>query len=555
MKKEYGFFDIETTGLDYNKDSVISCCFIDNNGQIMYFSNKENETILIRAIFNHLLRYKVLFAWNSDFDVNFLLGRLKELNPERYDFIGVKQYEIKNQWNQAVEKNEVKNIVFLDMLDLYKKYFNDGLISYKLDDIAELELEENKISLDVLPYELSDSDLKKYNIRDVELLFKLNEKLEIHKLCLDIMDISSCEYSDLLYNSRIMKKYFASKGIREKIKPEPDFNTYDENKGGFVETKAGMFNNVTVVDLFSLYPSIIVNEGLDDNLSDMVKELWDLRMTYKDDKTKYYAIKVLTNSLYGYLEYKYSKYYNPNIAANITKIGRELIQDAKKFVEDEKLGNVVLIDTDSMFIHNMVDGTVDKLNELFNPYIFENEGTFDVLLTGKKKNYIKYDKETGEFEYKGIKPIRRDTPPAIRLSYIEIVNKLFGIKHKDIKPMSLIKHIIDTIPKNELYMVYKAGKVFFKGGNDYRCNALYDFEYRENKEVINKYYYIYEVTGELYNYDNNGFIAFENTDDILKYKNTKIRSKNLFKKTIKIISDLYKNLDLDMDGLVQNKLV
>ena len=73
-----------------------------------------------------------------------------------------------------------------------------------------------------------------------------------------------------------------------------------------------------------------------------------------------YAWKVLKNASYGALGSPFTRYYNPDIAENITQIGRELLQYAAK--KSDEIGFSVLYgDTDSVLLQTPEGLTLDML--------------------------------------------------------------------------------------------------------------------------------------------------------------------------------------------------
>ena len=96
----------------------------------------------------------------------------------------------KNQqyWN-------ILNVSVLDYFDLYKKFTYVRQESYRLNYIAKVELGESKLDN---PYEtfkdFYTKDYQKfveYNIQDVELVDKLEDKMKLIELCLTMAYESS----------------------------------------------------------------------------------------------------------------------------------------------------------------------------------------------------------------------------------------------------------------------------------------------------------------------------------------------------------------------------
>ena len=69
----------------------------------------------------------------------------------------------------------------LDYLQLYKKFTFSQRSSYRLDIIGEFEVGEKKVEYEGTLNDLYENDLEKfvqYNIQDVKLVKKLDDKLD-----------------------------------------------------------------------------------------------------------------------------------------------------------------------------------------------------------------------------------------------------------------------------------------------------------------------------------------------------------------------------------------
>ena len=123
----------------------------------------------------------------------------------------------KNQqyWN-------ILGVSVLDYFDLYKKFTYVRQESYKLNYIAKVELGESKLDN---PYETFKDFYTKdyqrfveYNIQDVELVDRLEDKMRLIELCLTMAYDYKVNYTDvysqvrcwdtLIYNHLLKKKYY-----------------------------------------------------------------------------------------------------------------------------------------------------------------------------------------------------------------------------------------------------------------------------------------------------------------------------------------------------------
>jgi DNA polymerase elongation subunit (family B) len=163
-------------------------------------------------------------------------------------------------------------IAQLDYYDLFRKFTGNTLgqqESYRLDHIAHVVLGERKLSYEEHGnlHTLYKEDHQKfidYNIRDVELVDLLEEKLGLITLAMTMAYRGGVNYEDVfgtttIWDSIIYRilnlKHIAVPSKEEKIKG--DF------AGGYVkEPQVGSHDWVTSFDLNSLYPMIIVQYNM-----------------------------------------------------------------------------------------------------------------------------------------------------------------------------------------------------------------------------------------------------------------------------------------------------
>jgi DNA polymerase elongation subunit (family B) len=474
------YFDLETNSLswDNENDRIISCSILDSNKNEPEFFliedlNNNAERKLLNQIINYLSKFDVWVGYNSwNFDINFLIERIKRLLPALYDDLGAFKF---NKFNKKYGHSESRYLLrdyeSLDYLELIKFFRFDNLPSYKLSVVSDYYLTDNKIDLGgKLPIELynnkSFNELKKYNNMDVILLKKLEAELGLIKLSEELVNLSGCKLYQATVTSKIAEGYFERKGL-ELVNPDkPNYPPSNiKNKGGFVwQTDAGVYQNIDILDYKSLYPSIILAFNLDPELVPIIKELWNLRASYKHDKIKYTAIKSVINSLYGYYDFTYSKRYRPEIAAEITRSGREIIQWTRDYIESNSNGKIILIDTDSVYVKNntlSADVISEAVNNHFKtkyPLELELEDSLDsIMLINKKKHYA-YKTNDGKYIYKGIKAVKGNTYPILKDLQMETIHDLLdGVTNfKNID--KIIDNRIKQAPLLDIAIPYALGK-------------------------------------------------------------------------------------------------
>ncbi|MEN8151273.1 MAG: DNA polymerase domain-containing protein, partial [Planctomycetota bacterium] len=148
--------------------------------------------------------------------------------------------------------------------------------------------------------------------------------------------------------------------------------------GTVLDSRAGIFGNVAVLDFKSLYPSIILTFGIDPIafagageaepgelvspngarfrraggiLPRVITRLWERRDRAKaeGDAAMSMAAKLLMNSFYGVLGTNSCRFASAAIANAITSFGGEILRRTKRLIEG--LGHEVIYgDTDSVFV-------------------------------------------------------------------------------------------------------------------------------------------------------------------------------------------------------------
>lgn len=217
----------------------------------------------------------VVTGWNVEFfDIPYLVNRIKRVlgdkDAERlspWNMLREYEVEIRGQKNQAFTP---VGINVLDYLNLYKKFTYTQQESYRLDYIAQQELGEQK--LDYSEYDnLDDLRFKnfqkyiEYNIHDVDLVDKLEDKLKLIELVYALAYDAKVNHEDTLASVKqwdvIIHNY-----LRLTNRVIPQFDKDRPSKplvGGYVkEPKIGLSKWVVSFDLNSLYPHLIMQYNI-----------------------------------------------------------------------------------------------------------------------------------------------------------------------------------------------------------------------------------------------------------------------------------------------------
>ena len=219
----------------------------------------------------------IITGWNSrTFDLPYLINRMTKLSG----FDEAKKF---SPWGLVSEssyfdegmKSQIYNITGveqIDYLEIFKKFTLNTWgrqESYRLDNIAHVVLGENKLSYEEHGslHTLYKEDFQKfidYNIKDVELVDKLDEKLGLIELCMTMAYRGGVNYIDALGTTNIWDSIIYRLLNQKMIacppkveRPKSDF------MGGYVKAPVvGSHDWVTSFDLASLYPNIIVQYNM-----------------------------------------------------------------------------------------------------------------------------------------------------------------------------------------------------------------------------------------------------------------------------------------------------
>ncbi len=187
-------------------------------------------------------------------------------------------------------------------------------------------------------------------------------------------------------------------------------------EGGFTRSfREGVFRNVLHYDVASLYPSLLLQIGRNprnDTLGSFIpllRSLRDYRLKCKELARKapteaeraeagarQAAFKILINSFYGYLGFPGARFGDSDLAAEVTRRGRELLQAL--IAEFEKQGCAVLeADTDGIYVaagerFSRPEALLEAVSGILPEGIdLEFDGSYPAMLCYKAKNYALYD--------------------------------------------------------------------------------------------------------------------------------------------------------------------
>lgn len=229
----------------------------------------KDESILITNFIRFLKECDPDFitGWNAiGYDLFYLFNRLPRLGMDVGMMSKFREFYVDGD----KEICNLVGIVALDQLALYKKFTFTKLESYTLGYVGMHELKMDKLQLP-LPfnemYWKMLNETVEYNVRDVDLIDGLEEKLGHIKLLNEIRLVCTTAYEsgstssgqiDSLCINFLRERNLASKNTKRKIK--------EKYPGAFVlPPKPGIYDWFVDFDYASLYPNIIktYNLGID----------------------------------------------------------------------------------------------------------------------------------------------------------------------------------------------------------------------------------------------------------------------------------------------------
>ena len=261
----------------------------------------ERDMIAKFAEFWNQYNPDVVTGWNVKFfDIPYLMNRFKNLMGEEY----ISQFSpwgIVNEgtalglgYNRQEKYFDLLGIATLDYLDLYRKHTFVRRESYKLDYIGEVEVGENK---NENPYdtfkEFYSNDYQRfieYNIQDVELVDKLEDKMKLIELHLTMAYEAKVNYQDCFGQVRMWDSIIFNH-LKEKNVVVPavvESKKSDGFEGAYVKDPVVGFHDwICSFDLNSLYPHLIMQYNISPetmvgfdpgkvNVVDMLNEKVDL---------------------------------------------------------------------------------------------------------------------------------------------------------------------------------------------------------------------------------------------------------------------------------------
>ena len=284
---EQGFPDVQNcieellaiTIQDYTTKDIITWgvgSFTNNQENVDYIECRDERDLLDKFIgYWEFNAPEVITGWNVQlFDIPYIAGRLRRVLGEKrmkrlspWGLVSEQEVFIKGRAHKSMD---IGGVTQLDYLDLYKKFTYTNQESYRLDHIAEVELGQKKLDHSEFEtfkdfYTGNWQKFVEYNIIDVELVDRLEDKMKLIELALTMAYDAKVNYTDVFYQVRmwdaIIYNYLKKRNIVIPPKKRTDKN--DKYEGAYVkEPKPGSYDWVVSFDLNSLYPHLIMQYNI-----------------------------------------------------------------------------------------------------------------------------------------------------------------------------------------------------------------------------------------------------------------------------------------------------
>jgi len=284
---ENGFPDIESADQeillisikdsDLKRITVFGSRPYDNNDNEVNYLHFDSEIGLLKGFLHWWIENypDVITGWNVQlFDIPYIYRRIERM-------IGEAEARLLSPWKNTMEREifirgrknfayDLMGIATLDYLELYKKFTYTNQESYRLDHIAFVELDEKKLDhseFDTFKefYTKDWDKFVKYNIHDVRLVDRLDDKMKLLELAFTMAYDAKVNFEDVYSQVRMWDNIIYIYLAKQNIIIPPKKESVKDNKyaGAYVkEPIPGMYDWVVSFDLNSLYPHLIMQYNL-----------------------------------------------------------------------------------------------------------------------------------------------------------------------------------------------------------------------------------------------------------------------------------------------------
>jgi DNA polymerase elongation subunit (family B) len=288
-------------------------------------------------------------GWNIKFfDIPYIVNRFNKI-------LGEDETKKLSPWGYINSRKTVMNnrelvaydfvgVSTLDYIELYRWYAPGGKSqeSYSLNNICNVELGESKISYEEFDnlhqlYKLNHQKFIEYNIKDVELVLKLEQKLKLIELGLTLAYDTKTNYEDIFAQTRMWDSLIYNYLFERNIIVPPKSNNSKSSafEGAYVkEVQVGKHDWVASFDLNSLYPHLMMQYNISPEtlieVSDYDKEMRDV-ISKGVSVDKMIEQNVDTSKLTGVTITPNGQFFRTDKQGFLPKMLEEMYVDRSKF--------------------------------------------------------------------------------------------------------------------------------------------------------------------------------------------------------------------------------
>jgi DNA polymerase I len=498
-------------GINYHKNPILMISVLSKTVNTILVARKyqtqtaetfDSEKAMLQR-FKEIIeksRPDIISGFNiKGFDIPYIIARCK-IHNITFD-VGAKnksfeELKTKGKW-------DLDGVTIFDIFDLSKNIMRHAITDggFSLNNVSKTVLQKEKVDVNIrelcLTWDtISDSDLDTF-VYYCKIDTELCENLHTYFMA-DILEfqnmlrVSLDELTQLSF-SQIVENYLIT-NAREYLqlipnRPDKEEITSRQNRriqGAFVfDPIPGIYRNVAVFDFTSLYPTIIESHNITKGTIQMnaenaiqvpereyhvrqtpkafipsiighiVTKRIEIKKLLKEKKdrhltSKLMTLKIIANSLYGYLAFYMSRWYSFEAAEAVTSFGRYHIKTVVDTFTKEGF-KVMYGDTDSIFVElelktiaeanalvNTINSKLPGLMSLEMEDVFETGMFVGIRGTnrGAKKKYA-LRKKDGTYKIAGMEMVRGDWSPIAR----EIQEKVIHMTLSHNQPEDIITYI------------------------------------------------------------------------------------------------------------------
>ena len=218
----------------------------------------------------------IVTGWNTRFfDVPYLVNRITKVHGSKManklsPWGWIRENEVNLMGGRKQQVYDMQGISSIDYMDAYGKFTYINRESYALNFIAYAELGEKKLDYSEATslHELYKTNFQKfldYNIHDVILVEKLENKLKIMEMIISLAYLAKINFNDV-FSPVKMWDMIIYNHLRDKKIVIPQKRFEEKNtayEGAYVkDPQTGRHNWVCSFDLNSLYPHLIMQYNI-----------------------------------------------------------------------------------------------------------------------------------------------------------------------------------------------------------------------------------------------------------------------------------------------------